>query len=145
MKLVYAELKKELATLARKTLTHIISKKTSKIEVTSKNIHSFLGVRKYRFGEIDDEHQIGVVTGLAWTSVGGDTLTIEAVAMSGKGKMSVTGNLKEVMKESISAANSYVQSKAPDLGISPLFSFGVEIYISMYLRGQRLRTALVQV
>lgn len=122
-------LKKELATLARKTLTHIISKKTSKIEVTSKNIHSFLGVRKYRFGEIDDAHQIGVVTGLAWTSVGGDTLTIEAVDMSGKGKMSVTGNLKEVMKESISAANSYVQSKAPDLGISPIQFRSRDIHI----------------
>ena len=98
-------LKKELATLARKSLTNIISKKSSKIIVTAENIHDFLGVRKYRFGEIEAKNQIGVVTGLAWTPVGGETLTIEAVAMSGKGKMSVTGNLKEVMKESISAAN----------------------------------------
>ena len=122
-------LKKELATLARKSLTNIISKKSSKIIVTTKNIHDFLGVRKYRFGEIEDENQIGIVTGLAWTPVGGETLTIEAVAMSGKGKMSVTGNLKEVMKESISAANSYVQSKAPDLGISPIQFRSRDIHI----------------
>ena len=122
-------LKKELATLARKSLTNIISKKSSKIIVTTKNINDFLGVRKYRFGEIEDKNQIGVVTGLAWTPVGGETLTIEAVAMSGKGKMSITGNLKEVMKESISAANSYVQSKAPDLGISPIQFRSRDIHI----------------
>jgi len=122
-------LKKELATLARKSLTNIISKKSFKIVVTAENIHDFLGVRKYRFGEIEAKNQIGVVTGLAWTPVGGETLTIEAVAMSGKGKMSVTGNLKEVMKESISAANSYVQSKAPDLGISPIQFRSRDIHI----------------
>ena len=122
-------LKKELATLARKSLTNIISKKSSKIIVTAENIHDFLGVRKYRFDEIEAKNQIGVVTGLAWTPVGGETLTIEAVAMSGKGKMSVTGNLKEVMKESISAANSYVQSKAPDLGISPIQFRSRDIHI----------------
>jgi len=122
-------LKKELATIARKSLTNIISKKSSKIIVTTENIHDFLGVRKYRFGKVEDKNQIGVVTGLAWTPVGGETLTIEAVAMSGKGKMSVTGNLKEVMKESISAANSYVQSKAPDLGISPIQFRSRDIHI----------------
>ena len=122
-------LKKELATLARKSLTNIISKKSSKIIVTTENIHDFLGVRKYRFGKVEDKDQIGVVTGLAWTPVGGETLTIEAVAMSGKGKMSVTGNLKEVMKESISAANSYVQSKAPGLGISPIQFRSRDIHI----------------
>ena len=122
-------LKKELATLARKSLTNIISKKSSKIIVTTENIHDFLGVRKYRFGKVENINQIGVVTGLAWTPVGGETLTIEAVAMSGKGKMSVTGNLKEVMKESISAANSYVQSKAPDLGISPIQFRSRDIHI----------------
>lgn len=122
-------LKRELATIARKSLTNIISKKSSKITVTTENIHDFLGVRKYRFGKVEDKNQIGVVTGLAWTPVGGETLTIEAVAMSGKGKMSVTGNLKEVMKESISAANSYVQSKAPDLGISPIQFRSRDIHI----------------
>jgi len=88
-----------------------------------------VGVKKFRFGKTDTEDQIGVVTGLAWTSVGGDLLTIEAVSMSGKGNMKVTGNLKDVMKESISAANSYVQAKAPELGISPRQFRSTDIHV----------------
>ena len=122
-------LKREIASMARKALTKIVSNETKKITVTSKNIEDFLGVKKFRFGMIDTEDQIGVVTGLAWTSVGGDTLTIEAASMSGKGKMTVTGNLKDVMKESISAANSYVQAKAPELGISPRQFRSTDIHI----------------
>ena len=122
-------LKREIASMARKALTKIVSNETKKIIVTSKNIEDFLGVKKFRFGMIDTEDQIGVVTGLAWTSVGGDTLTIEAASMSGKGKMTVTGNLKDVMKESISAANSYVQAKAPELGISPRQFRSTDIHI----------------
>ena len=112
-------LKREIATMARKALKKIVSNEAKKITISSKNIEDFLGVKKFRFGETDATDQVGVVTGLAWTSVGGDILTIEAVSMPGKGKMTITGNLKEVMKESISAANSYVQSRAPELGISP--------------------------
>ena len=112
-------LKREIASLARKVLKTIVSKEAEKLDVEPKHLNDLLGVRKHRFGETDKEDQIGVVTGLAWTSVGGDILTIEALAMPGKGKMTVTGNLKDVMKESISAANSYVQAKAPELGISP--------------------------
>jgi len=112
-------LKREIAQLARKAIKRIVSKEATKISVSSKNIEDFLGVKKFRYGQTDTEDQVGVVTGLAWTSVGGDILTIEAVSMPGKGKMTITGNLKDVMKESISAANSYVQSRAPDLGISP--------------------------
>ena len=122
-------LKREIASLARKALTHIVSKKAKRIDVTAENLGEFLGVRKFRFGETDKEDQIGVVTGLAWTSVGGDLLTIEAVSMSGKGKMTVTGNLKDVMKESISAANSYVQAKAPTLGISPRAFRSTDIHV----------------
>jgi len=122
-------LKREIASMARKALTKIVSKEAKKITVTSKNIEDFLGVKKFRFGMIDTEDQVGVVTGLAWTSVGGDTLTIEAASMSGKGKMTVTGNLKDVMKESISAANSYVQAKAPELGISPRQFRSTDIHI----------------
>ena len=122
-------LKREIASMARKALTKIVSNETKKITVTSKNIEDFLGVKKFRFGMIDTEDQIGVVTGHAWTSVGGDTLTIEAASMSGKGKMTVTGNLKDVMKESISAANSYVQAKAPELGISPRQFRSTDIHI----------------
>jgi len=112
-------LKREIARLARKALTLIIKDETKTVAVTPDNIGDFLGVKKHRFGRTDTEDQIGVVTGLAWTEVGGDLLTIEAVSMSGRGKMTVTGNLKEVMKESISAANSYVQARAPEFGINP--------------------------
>ena len=112
-------LKREIAQLARKALKNIVTKEAKKVAVTPKNITDYLGVKKFRFGQTDSEHQVGVVTGLAWTSVGGDILTIESVSMAGKGKMTVTGNLKDVMKESISAANSYVKARAPELGISP--------------------------
>lgn len=112
-------LKREIARLARKAVTKIVSGDIKIVSVTPENIEEFLGVKKFRFGETDDDHQIGVVTGLAWTEVGGDILTIEAVSMSGKGNMSITGNLRDVMKESISAANSYVQARAPELGINP--------------------------
>ena len=122
-------LKREIAAMARKALTKIVSKESKSVTVTSKNIEDFLGVKKFRFGQIDTEDQVGIVTGLAWTSVGGDTLTIEAASMSGKGKMTVTGNLKDVMKESISAANSYVQAKAPELGISPRQFRSTDIHI----------------
>ncbi len=112
-------LERELAKLARKTVTQIVTGDVKKLTVSSKNIEDFLGVKKYHFGETDTKDQVGIVTGLAWTSVGGDILTIEAVTMAGKGKVTVTGNLRDVMKESISAANSYIQARAPEFGISP--------------------------
>jgi ATP-dependent Lon protease len=87
--------------------------------VTTENLKDYLGVPKFRYGEAEFEDQIGVVTGLAWTEVGGELLTVEGVMMPGKGKMSVTGNLRDVMKESISAANAYVRSRAVDFGIEP--------------------------
>ena len=110
---------RELMTLARKAVTRILKGETDKVEVTAANISDFLGVQRYRYGEAELEDQIGVVTGLAWTEVGGELLTIEGVMMPGKGKMTVTGNLKEVMKESISAAASYVRSRALDYGVKP--------------------------
>ena len=122
-------LKRELASLARKALTKIIAGDAKAVTVTSKNIEEFLGVKKFRFGETDNKDQVGIVTGLAWTSVGGDILTIEAVSMPGKGKMTITGNLKDVMKESISAANSYVQARAPELGISPRQFRSTDIHV----------------
>jgi ATP-dependent Lon protease len=96
----------------------MISKKKS-VKVTEKTLEEFLGVPKYRYGEIESEPQVGIVTGLAWTDVGGELLTIEGVMMPGKGKMTVTGNLRDVMKESISAAASYVRSRAINYGIEP--------------------------
>ena len=112
-------LERELMKLARKAVTHILRSGEKSVSVTPDNLDEYLGVPKFRHGEIDGEDQIGVVTGLAWTEVGGELLTIEGVAMPGKGKMTVTGNLKDVMKESISAAASYVRSRAVDFGIKP--------------------------
>ncbi len=112
-------LERELSNLARKAVKEILLKRKDKIVVTSENIADYLGVPKYRYGEAELEDQVGVVTGLAWTEVGGELLTIEGVMMPGKGKMTVTGNLRDVMKELISAAASYVRSRAVDFGVEP--------------------------
>jgi ATP-dependent Lon protease len=112
-------LERELMKLGRKAVTEILKGKTEKVDVTADNISDYLGVPRFRFGRVEGEDQVGVVTGLAWTEVGGELLTIEGVMMPGKGRMTVTGNLKEVMKESISAAASYVRSRALDFGIEP--------------------------
>ena len=112
-------LERELMKLARKAVTEILRTKKKSIKVTEKNLADYLGVERYRFGQIEGEDQVGVVTGLAWTEVGGEMLTVEGVMMPGKGKMTVTGNLRDVMKESISAAASYVRSRAIDFGIEP--------------------------
>ena len=112
-------LERELSTLARKAVKELMISKKKAVKVTAKNLEEFLGVPKYRFGEIEQDDQIGIVTGLAWTDVGGELLTIEGVMMPGKGKMTVTGNLRDVMKESISAAASYVRSRAIVYGIEP--------------------------
>ncbi len=99
-------LERELSTLARKAVKELMISKKKSVKVTEKTLEELLGVPKYRFGEIESEPQVGIVTGLAWTDVGGELLTIEGVMMPGKGKMTVTGNLRDVMKESISAAAS---------------------------------------
>ncbi|MEA2861537.1 MAG: ATP-dependent Lon protease [Methylobacteriaceae bacterium] len=114
-------LERELSNLARKAVKELLlAKKTKqKVTFTEENLSDYLGVPKFRYGEAEDQDQVGVVTGLAWTEVGGELLTIEGVMMPGKGKMTVTGNLKDVMKESISAAASYVRSRAIDFGIEP--------------------------
>lgn len=112
-------LERELSNLIRKAVKEILITKTKSVAVTPETLPVFLGPPKFRYGEIDAEDQVGVVTGLAWTEVGGELLTIEGVMMPGKGKMTVTGNLKDVMKESISAAASYVRSRALDFGIEP--------------------------
>src|SRR5437870_4540003 len=112
-------LERELSTLARKAVKELMISKKKSVKVTEKTLEEFLGVPKYRYGEIESEPQVGIVTGLAWTDVGGELLTIEGVMMPGKGKMTVTGNLRDVMKESISAAASYVRSRAIVYGIEP--------------------------
>ncbi|MFG1479160.1 endopeptidase La [Xanthobacter sp. V4C-4] len=112
-------LEREISTLARKAVKELMLSKKKSVKVTVKNLEDFLGAPRYRYGEMESEDQVGVVTGLAWTEVGGELLTIEGLMMPGKGKMTVTGNLKDVMKESISAAASYVRSRAVDFGIEP--------------------------
>jgi ATP-dependent Lon protease len=112
-------LDRELSTLARKAVKELMISKKKSVKVTEKTLEEFLGVPKYRFGEIESDDQVGIVTGLAWTDVGGELLTIEGVMMPGKGKMTVTGNLRDVMKESISAAASYVRSRAITYGVEP--------------------------
>ncbi len=112
-------LERELSNLVRKAVKQILTDKVEKVVVTETNLSDYLGAPKYRFGEVEAEDMVGVVTGLAWTEVGGELLTIEGVMMPGKGKMTVTGNLRDVMKESISAAASYVRSRAIDFGIEP--------------------------
>ncbi|WP_131194001.1 endopeptidase La [Lichenihabitans psoromatis] len=112
-------LEREISNLCRKAVKEILSTDHKTIRVTEANLADYLGVPKYRYGEAETEDQVGVVTGLAWTEVGGELLTIEGVLMPGKGKMTVTGNLKDVMRESISAAASYVRSRALDFGIEP--------------------------
>jgi ATP-dependent Lon protease len=112
-------LERELSKLARKAVKLLLTTKKKKIKVAKDGLEGLLGVPKFRYGEAEREDQIGVVTGLAWTEVGGELLTVEAVMMPGKGKMTVTGNLREVMKESISASSSYVRSRAAEFGIKP--------------------------
>ncbi|MEZ5789517.1 MAG: endopeptidase La [Nitratireductor sp.] len=112
-------LEREMSKLARKAVTELLKTTRKSIKVDADNVEHYLGVPKFRHGKADLEDQVGVVTGLAWTEVGGELLTIEGVSMPGKGRMTVTGNLKDVMKESISAAASYVRSRAVDFGIEP--------------------------
>ncbi|MGB7256939.1 MAG: endopeptidase La [Pseudolabrys sp.] len=112
-------LERELSTLIRKAVKELTISKKKSVAVDARNLDDFLGVPKYRYGEIEEEDLVGVVTGLAWTDVGGELLTIEGAMMPGKGRMTVTGNLRDVMKESISAAASYVRSRAVAFGIEP--------------------------
>ncbi len=112
-------LEREIAKLARKAVKQILISGVKNVTFSADNIADYLGVPKYRYGEAEEADAIGVVTGLAWTEVGGEILTIEGVMMPGKGKMSVTGNLRDVMKESIQAAQAYVRSRSVDFGIHP--------------------------
>jgi ATP-dependent Lon protease len=112
-------LEREIAKLARKAVTDILKKKTKSVSVDEAKVEDYLGVQRHRYGLAEKEDQVGVVTGLAWTSVGGDLLQIEALRLPGKGRMKTTGKLGDVMKESIEAASSYVRSISPQLGVKP--------------------------
>ena len=111
-------LEREIAKLARKAIKEILVKSgTKSIHVTRRNLEKYLGVKKFRFGEVEAEDLVGVTTGLAWTEVGGELLSIEAVALPGKGKITITGKLGDVMRESVQAAESYVKARAAQFGI----------------------------
>ena len=112
-------LEREIAKLARKAVTDILKGKTKRVDVDPAKVEEYLGVQKHRYGLAEQEDQVGVVTGLAWTSVGGDLLHIEALKLPGKGRMKTTGKLGDVMKESIDAAASYVRSISPQIGVKP--------------------------
>ncbi len=122
-------LEREIAKLCRKAVKLIVSKKEEKVVVTTDKLEKLLGVAKYRYGEIEDTDMVGVTTGLAWTEVGGDILQIEAVALPGKGKVSATGKLGDVMKESVQAAESFVKSRATIYGIKPTYFGRRDIHV----------------
>jgi ATP-dependent Lon protease len=124
-------LERELAKIARKSLRQILEKKTDTVTLTPENVGDYLGVRRYRYGVGEEEDQIGAVTGLAWTEVGGELLTIEAVTVPGKGQIRTTGKLGEVMTESIQTAMSFVKARSPSYGIKPSIFARKDIHVHL--------------
>ncbi len=122
-------LEREIANLARKGIKDILKDGKKEIRLTLENVEEYSGVRKYRFGELEDKDLVGVVTGLAWTEVGGELLTIESVRLPGKGRVIRTGKLGDVMLESVQAAESYVKSRAPSFGIAPTSYANTDIHV----------------
>ncbi len=124
-------LEREIARLARKALRRILEGKETQVVITPENLGDYAGVRKFRHGVSEEEHQIGAVTGLAWTEVGGELLTIESVTVPGKGQIRTTGKLGDVMNESVQAAFSYVKARAPAYGIKPSLINRRDIHIHL--------------
>jgi ATP-dependent Lon protease len=124
-------LEREIAKLIRKALRQILEGKVKSVTITPDNLHEFAGVQKYRHGLSETENQIGAVTGLAWTEVGGELLTIESVTVPGKGIVKTTGKLGDVMKESVQAAMSFVQARAPSYGIKPSLFARKDIHVHL--------------
>src|SRR5262245_39585737 len=122
-------LEREIANLARKSIKEILMKNLKKITISRRNLAKFAGVRKFRYGEAEAKDMVGVTTGLAWTEVGGDILTIEAVTLPGKGKVTATGKLGDVMKESVQAAESFVKSRSAEFGIKPTLFNRKDIHV----------------
>ncbi len=124
-------LEREIAKLARKALRRILEGKAESVTITPENLHEFAGVQKFRHGLGEEEHQIGAVTGLAWTEVGGELLTIESVTVPGKGAIKLTGKLGDVMKESAETAMSFVKARAPSYGIKPSLFGRKDIHVHL--------------
>ena len=112
-------LEREISKITRKVVKKIVNNEKTKVEVDAENINDFLGIKKFKYGEVETENKIGIVTGLAWTEFGGEILKIETVHMPGKGRMQITGKLGDVMQESVKAAKSFVRSKSLEYGIIP--------------------------
>jgi ATP-dependent Lon protease len=122
-------LEREMAKLCRKALTKIVKGEAKSVHVTPEGVEQFLGVPRFKYGLAEERDEVGVTTGLAWTEVGGDLLSIEALKLPGKGRMKTTGKLGDVMKESIDAAASYVRSQAPRFGIKPPIFEKIDIHV----------------
>jgi ATP-dependent Lon protease len=122
-------LEREISNLTRKAIKEILMRKLKKITVTRRNLEKFAGVRRFRYGEVEETDLVGVTTGLAWTEVGGELLSIEAVTLPGKGKVTATGKLGDVMKESVQAAESYVKSRSYAFGITPTLFEKKDIHV----------------
>lgn len=138
-------LEREISKLCRKAVKNLLMDKSVKhIEINGDNLKDFLGVQRYDYGRADSENRVGQVTGLAWTEVGGDLLTIETACVPGKGKLTYTGSLGEVMQESIQAALTVVRARAEKLGINPDF-YENAIFTSMCLKVQRRKMAQARV
>jgi len=124
-------LEREIAKLARKVLRKILEKKEERVEISAENLGDYAGIRKFRYGVSEEEDQIGAVTGLAWTEVGGELLTIEAVTVPGKGQVKTTGKLGEVMQESVQAAWSFLRARAPVYGVKPSLFAKKDLHIHL--------------
>jgi ATP-dependent Lon protease len=122
-------LERTLASICRKAAKQIVGEERKRITITSKTLEDFLGKPRFRYGQIEEEDQVGVATGLAYTTVGGDTLSIEVSVAPGKGKLILTGKLGDVMKESAQAAFSYIRSRADELGVDPSFHEKLDIHV----------------
>src|SRR5271168_3264861 len=122
-------LEREIANMTRKAIKDILMKKTERVAVTRRNVEKYAGVRRFRFGEVENEDLVGITTGLAWTEVGGELLTIEAVTLPGKGRVTATGKLGDVMKESVQAAESFVKSRSHAFGIKPTIFEKKDIHV----------------
>ncbi len=122
-------LEREIAKLARKAVTKIVRDEEEKVVITTDNLEDYLGVKRFRYGLAEEKDVVGVVTGLAWTSVGGELLSIEALKLPGKGRMKTTGKLGDVMKESIDAASSFVRSISPQIGVKPPQFEKIDIHV----------------
>ena len=136
-------LEREISKVARKLVKKIDNNEKINNPINEDDLKKLLGVQKFNYGELEEENRIGVVTGLAWTEVGGEILKIESAVMPGKGKMQITGKLGDVMQESVKAAKSYIRSKSLDYGIIHQFSIK-KIFIFMYQKVQLQKTALRQ-